>query len=353
MKTTTTYRQKDSGWQIIVSWKDTSGHWHQKSKQGFARKTDAKGYEQTLLREIKNRPQPVIQGMAGITLKEFTDEYINNRNDLAYGTKRIYRHAVESLQDIAKKPVHTITYLDLQKAVSAWTMKPQTQKEYRAKLNLIFRSAVKPYGLINYNPVPDIEIKKERKRRLVATVPEKKFWDIVGSVRRADTRLALYIAWYTGMRKGEVVALEWQDISFTAATVTVRHQLASTEKHLAIVDTLKSRNGYRTIPIPQELVRELRAYRRDYPININGNIFAYPAAVYSDIGRVMQRHGSRPHYIRHTYATRLLAKGIDVQTVAALIGDNVQTVISTYIHYSDEMRKAAAGNIEKIFAQNF
>ena len=32
MKTTTTYRQKDSGWQIIVSWKDTSGHWHQKSK---------------------------------------------------------------------------------------------------------------------------------------------------------------------------------------------------------------------------------------------------------------------------------------------------------------------------------
>ena len=49
MKTTTTYRQKDNGWQIIVSWKDENGRWRQKSRQGFARKSDAKEAEAELI----------------------------------------------------------------------------------------------------------------------------------------------------------------------------------------------------------------------------------------------------------------------------------------------------------------
>ena len=71
MKHTTTYRQKDNGWQIIVSYKDADGKWHQKSKQGFQLKSDAKQYEEELLREIKKAPRPVEKAMAGIKLREF------------------------------------------------------------------------------------------------------------------------------------------------------------------------------------------------------------------------------------------------------------------------------------------
>ena len=75
MKTTTTYRQKDNGWQLIVSWKDTSGKWHQRSKQGFATKSAAKEYEHDLIAQIKKAPQPVDKAMVGITLKQFCEEY--------------------------------------------------------------------------------------------------------------------------------------------------------------------------------------------------------------------------------------------------------------------------------------
>ena len=81
MKHTTTYRQKDSGWQIIVSYK-VGDRWHQKSRQGFPRKADAKQFEAELLREIKKAPRPVEKAMAGITLREFCIEYLKTRKDL-------------------------------------------------------------------------------------------------------------------------------------------------------------------------------------------------------------------------------------------------------------------------------
>ena len=54
---------------------------------------------------------------------------------------------------------------------------------------------------------------------------------------------------------------------------------------------------------------------------------------------------------RHTYATSLLANGVDMQTVASLLGDGLNTVINTYIHYSQEMRNNAAKSVENIFSR--
>lgn len=55
------------------------------------------------------------------------------------------------------------------------------------------------------------------------------------------------------------------------------------------------------------------------------------------------------HDFRHTYATRLLSSGMDIKTVASLLGDTVATVERVYIHYADEMRAKAAEDINRIF----
>ncbi|WP_417095408.1 tyrosine-type recombinase/integrase, partial [Megasphaera sp.] len=57
------------------------------------------------------------------------------------------------------------------------------------------------------------------------------------------------------------------------------------------------------------------------------------------------------HDFRHTYATNLLANGVDIQTVAALCGDSVGTIISTYLDFTEEMRKKAAQNVDTIFTK--
>lgn len=348
MKTTTTYRQKDNGWQIIVSYKD-GNTWKQKSKQGFATKREAKEHEEELIKRIKKQPRPINKSMAGITLMEFCEAYLKLKKTIALGTKRNYINAVNSLQSLANKPMRTLTYLDVQTAVSGWNMKPQTQKQYLSKLMILFRAAVHPYGIIQTNFIPDIEIPKGRCQTERLTITEEQFKKLMATTSD-DIKLAIAICYYTGVRRGELLGLTWQDIDRQA--VTISKQLDT--QHF-IYTAPKTKNSFRTIPIPVALVNMLNEYRRTKPLDIQRRLFPKPYGTYYGMKRAIKTVDSRlsPHCLRHTYATHLLARGMDIRTVAALLGDNVKTVINTYIHYNDDMRAAAADDIEKIFAENF
>ena len=349
MQTNVTYRMKDDSWQVIVSYK-YKGRWHQKSKQGFPSKKEAKKYEPKLVEEIKKLPRPVIEGMEEITLMEFCKTYLHNNQNLSLPTQQHYTNAVKSLHSLADKPMHMITYLDIQTAVSGWNTKPGTQSLYRAKLNVLFKAAVKPYKIIADNPMPDVTIPKERnkkEKRVLTREEERKVLSL--------NNLALDILYYTGLRKGEMLALTWNDINWKDGSLVVSKQLALMPTGELKESPVKSRNGYREIPIPMALVKRLKAAHDTQPMDMKKRLFPKPHYTYKYALTTLKKISPdlTPHCLRHTYATNLLAKGIDVQTVAALLGDNVNTVINTYIHYTDDMRRAAARNIQKIFANNF
>ena len=347
MRTNTSYRQKNSGWQIIVSYK-VGTTWKQKSKQGFATKREAKDYEKELLKKIE-QPQP-IKDMADITLMEFCELYIKVKR-LIHTSAQNYRFAVKSLQSLANRPMHTITYLDLQNAFSGANTKPQSQKQYLTCLRSLFRAAVKPYNIINDNPTLDIEIPKIRKKERL-TISENDFKHLL-TIVNPQTKMALAISYYAGLRKSELFALTWDDVR--NMTITVNKQRNWTHSGHSEIVGLKTQNGYRTIPIPKVLMDMLNEYRRTMPISMDKRIIFRPAFTYKQMSKSLKtiNEALTPHCLRHTYATTLLARGIDIRTVSALLGDDVKTVLATYIHYSDQMREAAAKDIEKIFAENF
>ena len=351
MTTTTTYRQKDNGWQIIVSWKDSNGKWHQKSKQGFAKKADAKAAESDLIRSIKKAPRPVDRSLQGITLEKFCEIFLLSKHSITPNTKCNYTAAVNSLRSLAKKPVHMITFIDLQTAVSGWKMKPQTQKQYKTKLDVLFRAAVKPYGLISTSPMQDIEIARDRQKKERLTVSADQFRRMVVDAR-PDAAVALAICYYAGLRRGELFGLTWEDITWNRQTIRINKQLDIYNGRIA---EPKSRNGFRTVPIPQPLLQMLREYYRTHPLDMQRRLFTHPQGTLAKMQTMLRKENPAftPHCLRHTYATTLLAKGLDIRTVAALLGDDTKTVLSTYVHYTDEMRAAAAEEIKKIFAENF
>ena len=346
---TSHYRKKDGAWQLIISYKDTDGHWKQKSKQGFETRSAAKQYEAELLAQIKKAPRPVDRSTNNITLVEFCSTYLKLNKSIALGTKRNYINAVNSLRILAKKPMRNITYLELQTAISDWNMKPATQRQYLSKLAILFRAAVHPYGIISTNFIPDIEIPKSKGKVERLTITEEQFRKLMATTT-GDVRLAFAICYYTGVRRGELLGLTWPDIE--GQMITINKQLDT--QHFIYTDP-KTKNGFRSIPIPLALVKMLNEYRRSQPLDIHRRLFPRPYGTYYGMKSAIKTIDSRlsPHCLRHTYATHLLAKGVDIRTVAALLGDNAKTVINTYIHYNDDMRSAAAKEIEKIFAENF
>ena len=346
MQTNTTYRQKDSGWQIIISYKDANGKWHQISRQGFATKRDAKAAEYQLKKQIKKIPV-MDHSMTGITLLDFCTILLKVKKSISSRTHNNYRSAVKSLGSLAKKPIANISFLDIQSAVSEWTIKPTTQRQYICILHNIFKAAIKPYGLLAVNPATDIEIQKDRDNHEKITITEDQFHQLQQMAKNPAAKLAIILDYYTGLRKSELFALTWNDIDYKDGTITVSKQLDIKRNYIP----LKSKNGYRTIPVPQMLIRILREYHTSMPLDYKKRIFPHPVGTLYTLQNYLKLVDKKLtlHCLRHTYATTLLARGMDVRTVAALLGDDTKTVIQNYIHYSDEMREAAAKNIERIF----
>ena len=350
MITNTTFRQKDGSWQIIVSYKD-GNRWRQKTRQGFPTKREAKEAEEDLLKKIKRTPRQADQSLAGITLMKFCELYIKVKKSIAHGTKQNYIDAVKSLRTLSNRPVHTITYLDLQNDVSGWTVAPQTQRQYFSKLRILFRAAIKPYGLRADDPTVDIELPKVRSKTERRTVSAEQFSGLM-RYHRQDVTLAIALGYYAGLRRGEILGLRWTDVDWDNMAITIERQLDARD---GTFHAPKSKNGYRTIPIPQALLHMLKHYHDTMPLDIGRRVFPRPYATYLYMKKAIRKADPSlsPHCLRHTYATTLLGKGVDVRTVAALLGDDVKTVINTYIHYSDDMRKAAADSIKNIFSEEF
>ena len=139
--------------------------------------------------------------------------------------------------------------------------------------------------------------------------------------------------YFTGMRISEVYGLRYDDIQDCIITV-------SRQKFKGTVTTLKSEHGYRQIPIPHWLYTEIQSIKVR---NIDGYIFRT-----SNISHYLRQYNISAHCFRHTFATNLVAKGINLKVASEIIGDRFETFISTYVQSSQEEKDKAFKKIIRV-----
>lgn len=186
----------------------------------------------------------------------------------------------------------------------------------------------------------------------------------------SDDRLhAAWLLTCCGLRRGEVLGLEWdRDIDFTEATVTV--QVSRTSVDGVIVEgPPKTRRGNRTLPLDAGMVAALRSLRKRQSEERLAAGVAYDGSAgkvvcdelgrpprpewYSDAFARIARQADVPvirlHDARHTSVTIMRSLGVAAHVVAAWHGHDEAVMARTYTHtYLDEMREAAqrlAGNL--------
>lgn len=166
------------------------------------------------------------------------------------------------------------------------------------------------------------------------------------------TALGILLCMYTGLRIGELCALQWKDINFENGVLSVTKTVQRIKKYGAVKQTEiiisppKSRKSCRTIPIPQQLLIHLKKYQ-DVPEKhlILGKkvAFAEPRTLqyrFASILKKCQLEQFHFHMLRHLFATRCIHAGFDTKTLSELLGhSNIKITLGLYVHSSEDRKR--------------
>lgn len=160
----------------------------------------------------------------------------------------------------------------------------------------------------------------------------------------------------TGLRRGEILALWWDDLDFRTGTLRVERQVQRIQGKLVVAQP-KTRASCRSILLPAPVLKILEQYRQNvssrwmFPSPRKEDSPLDPAAVRKKLSAVLKRAGcpaARFHDLRHTFATSALEHGMDVKTLSTVIGHvSSATTLNVYAHVTDEMRQKAADKIDR------
>ena len=189
---------------------------------------------------------------------------------------------------------------------------------------------------------------KDQVRKLVASLEETPSFKNLG----------LLITIYSGMRIGEVCALQWKDIDLEEKVIRVNKSIQRiyTEedtmgkmKTELLISTPKTKSSQREIPIVQPLFKMMKDFakicRPDYFVCSGTTTPIEPRTYRSYYMKKTEEIGLprlKFHGLRHTFATQLIASKADAKTVSAILGhSDITTTLNTYVHPSrDDKRNA-------------
>ena len=216
----------------------------------------------------------------------------------------------------------------------------------------------KEEGFIRQNPAvncrlppkksPEIEIlTPEEIQRLLIQAKEDGFYEM------------FLLDLSTGLRRGELLGLQWKDIDFEKGTLSVNKQIKYINRELRILPT-KTQASNRTVILPPQLLKILKEYKTTvnsvwlFPSPVkNEDVTRDPSACRKALAKILDRAKCKHvpfHALRHTFASHVFHYGMDVKTLASTIGhQSVETTLNVYAHSSDDMKRAAARKIDQTF----
>jgi len=284
--------------------------------------------------------------------------------------RRIYQHIIPNLGPI---PLNKLTTGDIQQFYAALKqsgrllrqerygdgLSNQTVRGIHTTLHAALDKAVSE-KIIPRNPSDFCRLPSAKAREMQVLAPEE-IQRLLIQAKEDSCFELLLLELSTGLRRGEICALQWEDLNFRTGELQVKRQVHRVRGEL-VVSEPKTKASNRSVILPAPVVTVLNNYKTGissawmFPSPLNENSPRDPTAVRKRLSTILERADCkhvRFHDLRHTFATASLEHGMDIKTLSTIIGHvSTSTTLNVYAHVTDEMRKTAAAKIDRGIAKS-
>lgn len=290
-----------------------------------------------------------------LTTGQWLEQWLEeSKPNLAPRTFESYRQMLRLhlLPSLGKIPLQKLSasHISAYRTEKLKILSPRTVAYTMTILSAALKKAVIPYKLIKENPAAYVEKPAYKKNKFIVLSEEETahLLDVAAPTRYYPIILT---AVYTGMRLGKIIGLKWEDVDLEKGIINVKRQLQPLRETKANTELGPKDESYGEIPIPQELVEELRKLK-----NVNrpsGYIFTTSNGtpflqrnLHRAIKKIAKDAGFpnlRPHDLRHTCASLLLAQGVPLPNVQNILRHkDAYTTAKMYSHPLPHWYKEAA-----------
>lgn len=346
-------KMKDGRWYCSFYYKDAFGEQKRKKKEGFKTKREAQRYE--------NEQKELHSGSCDMTFENMFSLYIKSvsarmKESTVYTKNQIAQLKIlpyfgkTRMTDITPRMIHEWQTQMIEKGY-----KPTYLRTINNIFAAVFSFAEQYYGLKS-NPCRRGDRMGKRDADTMKFWTVDQFENVICNVHSKPCRMALTLMFWTGIRKGECLALTVGDFDFQSHIMSIDKTLGYFGDKVTITPP-KTARSIRKVFLPEKLCDELQDYiAHIYKPEKSDRLFPmHPANLNNLLSRACKRVGVDPirvHDLRHSHASMLIDLGFSPLLVSERLGhESIDTTLRIYSHLYPNKQEDAADRLNEIMVR--
>ncbi|HEM9634219.1 TPA: site-specific integrase [Streptococcus agalactiae] len=348
------FRKRGNTWSYRIYYTDIKGEKREKSKGGF--KTKALASSAAIIAEAELNKN---SNLDYITLYDFTKEWaeIYKKPHITDKTWETYtknlKHIKTYFGDIRLKKVnHTLYQKKINEFANNYAQ--ETLEKFHYQIKAAASVAVRD-GIIKTNFADGAIVKSLKQPRNKDTdfLEESEYINLIKITSQKYqfvSYFALYLIAVTGMRFAEATGITWDDIDLANGIIDINksYDYSKTQQFMPT----KNEQSKRQVPIDQKTIELLKNFREYYykENNLNRVLNGVSNSLCNRLIKQIVGRSVRNHSLRHTYASYLISKGIDLISISQLLGhENLNITLKVYAHQLDNLKIKNNQKIKTLF----